>query len=150
MISIGKKAPQFSGINQNNETIKLKDYLGKKVALYFYPHDMTPGCTAQACSIRDNYATLLQAGYMILGISSDNVKQHQKFIAKYKLPFDLIADEDLKIHDKYNVWQLKKFMGREFMGTIRTTFIIDEKGIITDIIDKVDTKNHADQLLNLL
>jgi peroxiredoxin Q/BCP len=146
-IEIGQIAPDFSAKDQNGETITLSQFKGKKVVLYFYPRDATPGCTAQACDLRDNYQALLDQGFIVLGISTDTEKKHQNFIAKYDLPFPLIADTEKTVHELYDTWQLKKFMGRESMGTVRTTFIIDEKGIISDIISKVKTKAHAEQIL---
>jgi thioredoxin-dependent peroxiredoxin len=146
-LEIGKKAPAFNGINQNGEKISLKDFLGQKVVLYFYPKDDTPGCTAEACDLRDNYKKFIKAGYAIFGVSPDDEKKHLKFIAKYKLPFDLLADTDQKIAIKYGVWAEKSMYGRTYMGIVRTTFIIDEKGKIEDIIKKVDTKNHSAQIL---
>lgn len=146
-IEIGQAAPEFSAKDQNGDTITLSQFKGKKVVLYFYPRDSTPGCTAQACDLRDNYNTLLKQGFVILGISTDTEKKHQNFIAKYDLPFPLIADTDKIVHELYGRWQLKKFMGKESMGTVRTTFIIDENGMIEDIISKVKTKEHAAQIL---
>jgi peroxiredoxin Q/BCP len=146
-IEIGQKAPEFSAKDQNGDTITLSQFKGKKVVLYFYPRDSTPGCTAQACDLRDNYSTLLEKGFVILGISTDTEKKHQNFIAKYDLPFPLIADTEKVVHELYGRWQLKKFMGKESMGTVRTTFIIDENGMIEDIISKVKTKEHAAQIL---
>lgn len=146
-LTIGKKAPAFAGLNQNGETIELKSLLGKKVVLYFYPKDDTPACTAQACDLRDNYKKLKKAGYTIIGISPDEIKRHVKFIAKYELPFDLISDTEVKIAKKYGVWGEKTLYGRTYMGIIRTTFIIDEKGKISDIIEKVVTKDHSAQIL---
>ena len=146
-LKIGDKAPEIKGIDQNGDKITLDQYKGKKVVLYFYPKDMTPGCTAQACDLSDNYNELIKKGYDVLGVSCDSVKRHQKFIEKYNLPFNLISDEDQQVVNNYGVWQLKKFMGREYMGIVRTTFIIDEKGIIEDIITKVNTKQHTSQIL---
>ncbi|MAO01481.1 MAG: thioredoxin-dependent thiol peroxidase [Flavobacteriales bacterium] len=146
-LKIGDKAPEINGIDQNGDKITLDQYKGKKVVLYFYPKDMTPGCTAQACDLSDNYNDLIKKGYDVLGVSCDSVKRHQKFIEKYNLPFNLISDEDQQVVNNYGVWQLKKFMGREYMGIVRTTFIIDEKGIIEDIITKVNTKQHTSQIL---
>ena len=148
MLKIGDSAPDFVGVDQDGNEIKLSDYKGKKLALYFYPRDNTPGCTAQACDLRDNYETLQNQGYEILGVSCDTEKKHQNFISKYELPFKLIADVDQQLVNQYGVWQLKKFMGRENMGIVRTTFIIDEQGIISRIIEKVKTKEHASQILN--
>jgi len=146
-LSIGDKAPEFSVNDQNGNPVSLNSFLGKKVVLYFYPKDQTPGCTAQSCNLRDNYERLLAAGYEVLGISSDSEKSHQKFIEKQNLPFTLLADTEKKVHDLYGTWVEKKLYGRTYMGTARTTFIIDEKGIIEDIIDKVKTKDHTAQIL---
>ena len=146
-IEVGQIAPDFSAKDQNGETITLSQFKGKKVVLYFYPRDSTPGCTAQACDLRDNYQTLLDQNFIILGISTDTEKKHQNFIGKYDLPFPLIADTDKAVHELYGTWQLKKFMGRESMGTVRTTFIIDEEGKLAEIISKVKTKEHAAQIL---
>lgn len=146
-LNIGQEAPDFSAYDQDGNTIQLSAYRGKKVVLYFYPKDSTPGCTAQACNLRDNYSALEEANFVILGVSTDSPKKHQNFIAKNALPFTLIADEDKSVHELFHTWQLKKFMGKEYMGTVRTTFIINEEGIITDIIEKVKTKEHASQIL---
>lgn len=143
----GKKAPVFKGVDQNGEKISLADYKGQKVVLYFYPHDNTPTCTDQACNLRDNFSLLKKNGFQVIGVSSDDVKSHKKFETKFKLPFPLIADGNLKIHEQYGVWQLKKFMGREFMGTIRTTFLIDETGKLKKIIQKPVSKKHAEEVL---
>jgi thioredoxin-dependent peroxiredoxin len=143
----GAKAPAFKGVDQNGETISLADYKGKKVILYFYPNDDTPGCTAQACNLRDNYSELLKKGYQVIGVSTNTVKSHKKFETKYELPFPLIADEDQAIVNKYGVWGPKQFMGRTFDGTHRTTFLIDETGKIKKIITKPDTKNHTQEVL---
>ena len=147
-LQIGDKAPAINAIDQNENSITLESYLGKKVVLYFYPKDMTSGCTAQSCNLSDNYKLLLEKGYDVLGVSCDSVKRHQKFIAKNDLPFNLISDEDHKVVNDYGVWQLKKFMGREYMGIVRTTFIIDENGLISDIITKVNTKEHTTQIID--
>ena len=147
-LKIGDKAPEFEVNDQSGNPVKLSDYKGKKVVLYFYFKDQTPGCTTQACNLRDNYQALQKAGYEILGISSDNEKSHQRFIEKQSLPFTLLADTDKKVHDLYGTWVEKKMYGRTYMGTARTTFIIDEVGIISDIIDKVKTKEHTAQILN--
>ena len=144
---VGDVAPDFEVKNQHGEPVKLSDYLGKKVVLYFYPKDDTPGCTAQACNLRDNYQALLKQGYVVLGVSIDNEKKHQKFIQKYELPFPLLADTEHEIVKKYDVWQEKSMYGRKYMGTMRYTFVIDEEGKIEDIITKVDTKEHAAQIL---
>jgi thioredoxin-dependent peroxiredoxin len=147
MLAIGKKAPSFTGVNQNGEKVSLKDYLGKKVVLYFYPKDDTPGCTAQACNLKDNHTALVKKGFVVIGISTDDVKSHKKFEQKYKLPFTLIADADLKIVNKYEVWGEKKFMGKTYLGTTRTTFLINEEGKLVAIINKPDTKNQTEQVL---
>ncbi|GGF29180.1 thioredoxin-dependent thiol peroxidase [Echinicola rosea] len=146
-LEVGNKAPDFEAKDQDGNTIKLSDYKGKKVVLYFYPKDNTPGCTAQACDLRDNYNALLDAGYVVLGISTDSEKSHKKFIEKHELPFPLIADEDKSVHELYNTWREKKNYGRTYMGTVRTTFVIDEEGNIADIIEKVKTKEHSNQIL---
>lgn len=147
-LRVGDKAPDFSVNDQDGKLIRLSDLKGKKVVLYFYPKDMTPGCTAEACNLRDNYKTLMKQGYEVLGVSTDNEKTHQKFIAKEKLPFSLLADSDKKLHGLYGTWIEKSMYGRKYMGTARITFVINEAGIIEDIIEKVDTKNHTSQILN--
>lgn len=144
---INSQAPDFEALNQDGKTVKLSDYRGKKVVLYFYPKDNTPTCTTQACNLRDNYKALLKNGYVVLGVSVDTVKSHAKFKAKFELPFDLIADPDHAIVDKYGVWGEKMMFGKKYMGTFRTTFVIDEKGIITEIIDKVESKAHTSQII---
>lgn len=146
-LEVGQKAPEFEAKIETGETIKLSDFLGKKVILYFYPKDNTPGCTAQACNLRDNYDALQKAGYVVLGISSDSEKSHQKFIEKQSLPFSLIADPDKTVHEAYGTWVEKSMYGRKYMGTARTTFVIDEKGNIAEIIEKVKTKDHTAQIL---
>lgn len=146
-IAIGDKAPDFSGIDQNGQPVSLSNYLGKKVVLYFYPKDDTPGCTAQACNLRDNYSTLLEKGFQVIGVSTDSVKSHKKFEDKYQLPFPLVADEDKVIVELYHLWGEKKFMGKTYLGTTRTTYLIGEDGIIKYIIEKPDTKNHTQEVL---
>ena len=146
-LNIGDKAPEIDAVDQNGNQITLDQYKGKKVVLYFYPKDMTPGCTAQSCNLSDNYKLLQKSGYDVIGVSCDSIKRHQKFIEKYDLPFNLISDEDQKVVNDYGVWQLKKFMGREYMGIMRTTFLIDENGVIEDIIAKVNTKEHTTQII---
>lgn len=146
-LKIGDKAPGFAANDQNGNLISLKDFKGKKVALYFYPKDDTPGCTAQACNLRDNFNELTDRGIVVLGVSVDEVKKHKKFEDKYKLPFTLVADEEKTIVADYGLWGEKKFMGKTYMGTSRVTFLIDEKGKIVQIIEKVDTKNHTAQIL---
>ena len=147
-LKIGDKAPDFEGKNQNNESVKLSSFIGEKVVLYFYPRDNTPGCTAQACNLKDNFSQLSSKGYKIIGISSDSIKSHKKFEEKHALPFDLISDEDKAIHKSYGTWIEKSMYGRKYMGTARWTFIIDENGIINNIIEKVKTKEHTDQILS--
>ena len=146
-LKIGDKAPEINSVDQNGNQITLNQYKGKKVVLYFYPKDMTPGCTAQSCNLSDNYKLLQKSGYDVIGVSCDSIKRHQKFIEKYSLPFNLVSDEDQKAVNDYGVWQLKKFMGREYMGIMRTTFLIDENGVIEDIITKVNTKEHTTQII---
>mgnify|MGYP006178238565 CR=1 FL=1 len=143
----GDKAPVFNSINQNGEIVSLVDFLGKKIVLYFYPKDMTPGCTAQSCDLRDNYKKLINSGYIVLGCSADSPARHLKFIDKYELPFDLISDEKREVLNSYGVWGPKKFMGREYDGIHRTTFVINEKGVLEDVITKVKTKEHTKQIL---
>jgi peroxiredoxin Q/BCP len=146
-LQVGDPAPEFSARDQDGKEVKLSDLKGEKVILYFYPKDDTPGCTAQACNLRDNYDKLLSQGYKVLGVSVDNEKSHVKFINKFNLPFPLLADTDHAIVEAYGVWVEKSMYGRTYMGTARTTFVIDENGIIEEIIQKVDTKNHTDQIL---
>lgn len=146
-LEIGQKAPDFEAKIQDGTTIKLSDYQGKKVVLYFYPKDNTPGCTAQSCDLRDNYDMLLEQGYVVLGVSQDSEKSHMKFKEKFELPFDLISDPDHTVHNLYGTWALKKLYGREYMGTVRTTFVIDEKGVVQEIISKVNTKTHTAQIV---
>jgi peroxiredoxin Q/BCP len=146
-LTVGTKAPDFKVNDQDGKPVSLSGLKGKKVVLYFYPKDMTPGCTLEACSLRDNYKALQKAGYEVFGISSDDEKSHRKFIEKEKLPFRLLADTDKAVHEKYGTWVEKSMYGRKYMGTARVTYIIDENGIISEVIEKVDTKNHADQIL---
>ena len=146
-LTVGTKAPEFTVNDQDGKSVKLSDLKGKKVVLYFYPKDMTPGCTAEACSLRDNYKALQSAGYEVFGISSDDEKRHRKFIEQQKLPFQLLADTDKAVHAKYRTWIEKSMYGRKYMGTARVTYIINENGIISEVIQKVDTKNHASQIL---
>lgn len=149
-LEIGDKAPAISANNQNGQPVQLSDFLGKKVILYFYPKDNTPGCTTEACNFRDNYQSLLKDGLEVLGVSIDSEQSHQKFISKHELPFSLLADEDQKIVNDYGVWVEKNMYGKKYMGTARTTFIIDEKGLIQHIIKKVDNKNASQQIRDLL
>jgi len=146
-LKVGDKAPDILAVDQNGKMISLEDYKGSKVILYFYPKDDTPGCTAEACNLRDNYNGLLAKGFKILGVSADNAASHQKFAGKFNLPFPLIPDMDKKIIHAYGVWGKKKFMGREYDGINRMTFIISEDGNILKIFDKVQTKDHSDQIL---
>ena len=146
-LKAGDKAPNFKANNQDGTELTLDSFTGKKLVLYFYPKDDTPGCTAEACSLRDNYDALLKQGYAIVGVSPDNEKKHQKFIAKYELPFDLLADTDNAIALAYGVWVEKSMYGRKYMGIARTTFIVDEAGVISEVIEKVDTAKHASQIL---
>ncbi len=146
-LQIGTPAPNFSANNQKGETLSIGHFTGKKLVLYFYPKDDTPGCTAEACSLRDNYQDLIAQGYSILGVSPDTEAKHQKFIDKYNLPFDLLADTDNAVALAYGVWVEKSMYGRKYMGIARTTFVIDEQGSLTEIIEKVDTKNHATQII---
>lgn len=147
--TIGDKVPDALGLDQNGNEVKRSDYPGKTIALYFYPKDMTSGCTAQACNLRDNYHELLDAGYQVIGVSADSAASHQKFIAKNELPFPLISDPDHKLLEAFGVWGEKSMYGRKYMGTFRTTFIIDPEGTITRIITpkQIKTKDHAAQIL---
>ena len=147
MLAKGTPAPWFEGLDENGNTIKLSDFKGKTLVLYFYPKDSTPGCTAEACDLRDNYERFMAKGYSIVGVSRDSQASHQRFIAKYNLPFHLIADTDLTILKAYEAWGEKKNYGKVSMGTLRTTYVIDEQGIIIDAIGKVDTKNHTAQII---
>lgn len=144
----GKKAPAFKGKDQNGDQVSLADFKGKKVVLYFYPQDDTPTCTLQACNLRDNFSLLKKQGFIVLGVSPDEQKKHKKFEAKYDLPFTLIADADHKIIDSYGVWGEKQLYGKTYMGLHRTTFLIDEKGIIRKIFLKPKSKQHTEEILN--
>jgi thioredoxin-dependent peroxiredoxin len=146
-LQAGDKAPDFTVNDQNGTPVKLSELKGKKVVLYFYPKDMTPGCTAEACNLRDNYRLMQKQGYEVLGVSTDNEKLHRKFIEKEKLPFRLLSDTNKVVHNAYGTWVQKSMYGRSYMGTSRVTFVIDENGIIEEVIGKVDTKNHAAQIL---
>ena len=143
----GDKAPELHGIDENGNPVSLKQFAGKKLILYFYPADNTPTCTTEACNLRDNFSTLKKKGYAVLGVSPDSAKKHQNFIKKYDLPFPLLVDNDMKTIKAYGVWGMKKTFGKEYEGLIRTTFVIDEKGIIEQVIDKVESKRHAEQIL---
>jgi peroxiredoxin Q/BCP len=147
-LKVGDKAIDFEGVSETGDMINLSDYGGSKLILYFYPKDMTPGCTTQACNLTDNYQHLLKQNYKILGVSADSKERHLKFKEKYSIPFPLIADEEHILLNKYGVWGPKKFMGKTYDGIIRKTFIINEDGIIDRIIDKVKTKDHTNQILN--
>ncbi len=143
----GDKAPDFAGVDENGNEVKLGNYAGKKLILYFYPKDLTPGCTTESCNLRDNYADLTKTGFDVLGVSADDEKKHLKFIDKHDLPFHLLADVDKTVINAYGVWGPKKFMGKEYDGIHRTTFIISEEGVIEKVIKKVKTKEHTEQIL---
>lgn len=149
-MKVGDKAPLFKGLDENGLEISLNDFIGKKIVIYFYPKDDTPGCTAESCNLRDNYAEFKKMGYEIIGISADTSAKHQKFINKYNLPFPLIADTEKEIIQAFGVWGEKKFMGRVYDGILRTTFVLDESHTITHIIDKVKTKDHSEQIFDLI
>ncbi len=146
----GEKAPFFKGVNQNNEIISLADFKGKRLILYFYPKDNTPGCTAESCNLNENYNIWLEKGYEVVGVSPDSVKSHQKFADKFGLRFNLIADTEKEILKAYGAWGEKKMYGRTYMGVIRTTFVINEDGVIEEIFSKVNTKNHTQQIIETL
>jgi len=145
-LKLGDPAPMFSAPDQDGNMVTLEQFRGKKVVLYFYPKDNTPGCTAEACDLRDNYEKFMERGYVILGVSPDSEASHRKFIEKYKLPFRLLSDVDKKVLEAYNAWGEKKMYGRSYMGVLRKTFIIDENGIIENRFDKVQTKQHTKQI----
>ena len=147
MLKVGDQLPQFEALNQDGETVKSQDFLGKKLVVFFYPKANTPGCTAEACDLNDNISQLAKEGFQILGVSADAVKAQKKFHEKFGFQYPLIADESREVCEKFGVWQLKKFMGREFMGIVRTTFIFDESGICIRVIEKVKTKEAANQIL---
>lgn len=146
-LKAGDKAPNFEALDEQGNTRKLSDYAGKKLVVFFYPKASTPGCTAEACNLRDNYQTFQAQGYEILGVSADSAKRQQNFINKYELPFPLLADEDHSVINAFGVWGPKKFMGKEYDGIHRTTFVINENGVLEDVITKVKTKDHAAQIL---
>jgi len=146
----GDKAPYFEGVNQENQPISLEGFKGKRLILYFYPKDNTPGCTDEACNLNDNYSYWLERGYDVVGVSPDSVKSHQKFIGKFGLKFNLIADTEKTILQAYGVWGEKKMYGKSYMGVLRTTFVIDENGIIEEVFDKVETKGHTKQITKVL
>ena len=147
MLKIGDKMPEFQVQDQDGKTVSSKDLLGKKTIIYFYPKDNTSGCTAEACSLRDNHEALIARGYNVIGVSKDSAASHKKFIEKYSLPFTLLADTSTQMLQAFGAWGEKKMYGKTVMGTLRRTFIFDENGILTEIIEKVDTKNHAQQIL---
>ena len=146
-LQIGDKAPHFSGQDQSGNTVQLSDFLGSKLVLFFYPRDNTPGCTLEACNLRDNYTALSQAGYKVLGVSTDGAQSHQRFIQAYSLPFSLVVDENHTIHALYGVWVQKSMFGKKYWGTQRATFVIDEAGVICKVIDKVKVASHTSQIL---
>ncbi len=146
----GDKAPEFEGVNQDGNAISLSSFAGKKLILYFYPKDDTSGCTAEACNLNDNYQHWIGKGYDVVGVSPDSVASHLKFAGKYGLKFNLIADEDKKILEAYGVWAEKSMYGRKYMGVVRTTFVINDRGVIVEVLDKVETKNHTQQLIKAL
>lgn len=150
MLKVGDKAPSFTGIIQGRSEVKLSDYTGKKLIVYFYPADNTPSCTAEGCNLRDNYKVLQKKGYDILGVSPDSAKKHTNFIKKFEFPFDLLADTDLAVIKSFGAFGWKKFMGREYEGVLRSTFLIDEKGVIEAVIAKVKTKTHGEQILEII
>ena len=147
MLQVGEKLPEFQSINQDGEVVKSSDFLGQKLVVFFYPKASTPGCTAEACNLNENYEYLKKQGYKVLGVCADPVKRQKNFHTKYEFQYDLLADEERDVIEKFGVWQLKKFMGREFMGIVRTTFLFDENSVCTEVIEKVKTKEHASQIL---
>jgi peroxiredoxin Q/BCP len=149
-LSEGMKAPDFSGKDQSGNVVTLQSLQGRKVILYFYPKDNTPGCTTESCNLRDNYRQLIKKGFEVIGVSADSEKSHRSFIDKYNLPFNLISDTDKEILKAYGAWGLKKLYGKVYEGILRKTFVIDEEGVILKIINKVDTKNHSQQILDAL
>ena len=149
-LKVGDKAPVFEGVNQNGESLGLQDFNGKKLILYFYPKDNTPGCTAESCNLNDNYEMWLKKGFEVVGVSPDSQKSHQKFIEKYGFKFNLIADTEKEILQAYGAWGMKKMYGRDYMGVLRKTFVIDENGVIVEIFEKVKTKDHTNQIITAL
>ena len=150
MLEVGMKAPEFTLNDKDGNSVSLSDYLGKRIVLYFYPKDNTSGCTAEACSIRDNYDALIERGYNVIGVSKDSASSHRKFIERHTLPFTLLADTSTEMLQAFGAWGEKSLYGRKYMGALRLTFVFDEHGILTHIIDKVDTKRHAEQILALV
>ncbi|MBL7968110.1 MAG: thioredoxin-dependent thiol peroxidase [Prolixibacteraceae bacterium] len=150
ILSVGDKVPDFSGFNQNGELVSLSGFAGKKLILYFYPKDNTPGCTAESCNLNDNYQMWLAKGYEVVGVSPDKVASHKKFADKFNFGFNLVADPETKILQDYGVWGEKSMYGKKYMGVLRTTFVIDENGVIEQIFDKVDTKDHTNQIIKAL
>ncbi|RKD90789.1 thioredoxin-dependent thiol peroxidase [Mangrovibacterium diazotrophicum] len=150
LLNKGDQAPDFSGLNQNGETISLKDFKGKRLILYFYPKDSTPGCTAESCNLSDNYEYWLKQGYEVVGVSPDGVSSHKKFADKYSLTFNLIADTEQEILKAYGAWGEKNMYGKKYMGVLRTTYVIDENGVISEVFEKVKTKEHTDQIIKAL
>ncbi len=149
-LKVGDKAPLFTGTNQDKEQVSLTDFSGKNLILYFYPKDNTPGCTEESCNLSDNYENWLNKGYEVIGVSPDSVRKHQNFIKKFGLKFDLIADTEREIIEAYGVWGEKMMFGKKYMGVLRTTFVIDSKGVIKEIFTKVDTKDHTNQVIEVL
>ena len=149
-LKVGDKAPYFEGLNQNGEKVSLNDYEGKKIILYFYPKDDTPGCTAESCNLNENYDSWLEKGYEVIGVSPDSVKSHKKFADKFDLQFCLIADTEKEILQNYGAWGEKSMYGKKYMGVLRTTFVIDEEGKIQEVFEKVKTKDHTNQILTTL
>jgi len=149
-LKVGDKAPYFEGLNQNGEKVSLNDYEGKKIILYFYPKDDTPGCTAESCNLNENYDSWLEKGYEVIGVSPDSVKSHKKFADKFDLQFNLIADTEKEILQNYGAWGEKSMYGKKYMGVLRTTFVIDEEGKIQEVFEKVKTKDHTNQILTTL
>lgn len=149
-LKAGDKAPNFEGLNQNGEKVSLDDFAGKKLILYFYPKDNTPGCTAESCNLNENYDSWLEKGYEVVGVSPDSVESHKKFADKFNLQFNLVADTEKEILQKYGAWGEKNMYGKKYMGVLRTTFVIDENGVIQEVFEKVKTKDHTNQILKTL
>ncbi len=146
-LKAGDKAPELHGTDEKDNAISLKNFAGKKLILYFYPADNTPTCTVESCNLRDNFSGLIKDGYTVLGVSPDSARKHQNFIKKHDLPFPLLVDDDMRTIKAYGVWGMKKTFGKEYMGLIRTTFVINEKGVIEKVIEKVESKRHTEQIL---